>query len=160
MTQRIEIDNLDTALIICPKCGNKKILQLSECSLISALTRIKFRCSCGHTQRAVIKKNFGPSQNIRLAGTFLSRDKEECSGKMIIKKLNSSGITLKTNMDQNIRPGRNLSIEFVLDDPKQSIVQKEVKVLARRGRYLTAEFTSKEHNDNLGPYLVYNKLFV
>jgi len=79
---------------------------------------------------------------------------------MIIKRLNSKGITLKTNMDQKILPGQDLVLEFVLDDGKQSIVKKQVRVLARNGRYLTAEFTEEEHDDNLGPYLFFNKLYV
>lgn len=57
-------------------------------------------------------------------------------------------------------PGIDLNVEFVLDDAKQSVVTKEVRVLARNGRYLTAEFLSKEHFDNLGPYLFFNKLYV
>ncbi len=63
-------------------------------------------------------------------------------------------------MEQKILPGVSLKIEFVLDDAKQSLVRKEVRVLARDGRYLTAEFISKEHYDNLGPYLFFNKLYV
>ncbi|WP_022667021.1 hypothetical protein [Desulfospira joergensenii] len=160
MEQKILIDSLDTALITCPKCGNKKILQLSEYKQVKSLTRIKCRCSCGHTQRAVIEKRSGPDQDIRLAGTFLAKGKTRCSGKMTIKKLNSNGITLKTNTDRKLPPGLSLMLEFVLDDPKQSIVQKEVMVLARSGRYLTAEFVSKNHQDNLGPYLFFNKLYM
>ncbi len=63
-------------------------------------------------------------------------------------------------MEQKILPGLNLMLEFVLDDIKQSIVKKQVRVLARNDRYLTAEFTSTEHHDNLGPYLFFNKPYV
>ena len=159
MEQKIRIDNLDLAVIICPKCGTKKVLQLSEQKLSKTVTRFKYRCSCGHTQRALIEKSLEPPQDIRLAGTFLSSRDARISGNMTIKKINSRGITLKTNIEQDIPPGRNLMLEFVLDDPKQSIVKKEVKVLARSGRYLTAQFLSQEHQDNLGPYLFFNKLF-
>jgi hypothetical protein len=79
---------------------------------------------------------------------------------MVIKKLNNNGVTLKTNIEQKILPGLFLMLEFVLDDAKQSIVKKQVRVLAKNGKYLTAEFTSKEHYDNLGPYLFFNKLYV
>nr|NJM01210.1 hypothetical protein [Desulfobacula sp.] len=53
-----------------------------------------------------------------------------------------------------------LFLEFVLDDAKQSIVQKEVVVKAKNGKYLTAEFTSDLHEDNLGPYLFLNRLYI
>lgn len=160
MEQKITIDSLDTGLITCPRCGAQRILQLSECSRASGPVRIRYRCSCGHALGTVVEKKPGPAQDIHLAGTFLSRNRLDCSGKMTIKKLNSRGLTLKTNTDQKIPPGLTLMVEFVLDDPKQSLVQKEVRVLASKGRYLTAEFMSREHRDNLGPYLFFNRLFV
>ncbi len=38
------------------------------------------------------------------------------------------------------------------------IIQKMIK--AKQGKYLSAEFTSSEHSDNLGPYLFFNKLYI
>lgn len=161
MEQKIRIDSLDTARIACPKCRRKKILQLSAYKLIKRHTRIKYRCTCGHTNLAVLEKPGTTGKETRLAGTFLSREsRRPSSGRMTVRRLNSNGVTLKTNIEQKLLPGLRLLLEFVLDDAKQSVVQKEVKVLARRGKYLTAEFVSKEHYDNLGPYLFFNKLYV
>ncbi|MCP4720829.1 MAG: hypothetical protein GY860_15355 [Desulfobacteraceae bacterium] len=160
MEQKIIIDNLDTARLACPQCKRTKTLQLSEYKLIKRHTRVKYKCNCGHTYIAILEKEFTPPKDTMLAGTFLSKGDPQCSGKMIIKRLNSKGITLKTNVEQTILPGLDLILEFVLDDAKQSIVKKQVRVLARSGRYLTAEFTAAEHSDNLGPYLLFNKLYV
>ncbi len=160
MEQKIFIDNLDTALIRCPDCGIKKILQMSGRPLTEPITRFKYKCTCGHIQRAFIEKRNHRAKDLHLAGTFLSRGTTKCSGKMTIRRLNSKGIALKTNLEQNISPGVAMIVEFVLDDPKQSIVKKEVTVLARNGHYLSAEFISQEHYDNLGPYLFFNKLYV
>jgi hypothetical protein len=159
MEQKVIIDNLDTARLACPVCNRAETLQLSEYKLIKRHTRVKYTCNCGHTHMAVLEKKSRPQQDTRLAGTFISKG-NRYSGKMIIKRLNSKGITLKTNNEQKILPGLNLVLEFVLDDAKQSIVKKQVRVLAKNGRYLTAEFTSAEHYDNLGPYLFFNKLYV
>ena len=160
MEQKVMIDALDTALLVCPQCKRTETLQLSEYKLTKRHTRVKYKCSCGHTYMAILENRSDPRQNTLLAGTFMEMGEVGCSGKMIIKRLNSKGITLKTNMDQNLLPGSNLVLEFVLDDGKQSIVKKQVRVLARNGRYLTAEFTEEEHYDNLGPYLFFNKLYV
>jgi len=160
MEQKVMIDALDTALLVCPQCKRTETLQLSEYKLTKRHTRVKYKCSCGHTYIAILEKKSPPRHTTLLAGTFISTGDIKCSGKMIIKKLNSKGITLKTNMDQKILPGLNLILEFVLDDAKQSIVKKQVRVLARNGRYLTAEFIADEHEDNLGPYLFFNKLYV
>ena len=160
MEQKVRIDNLDTARLVCPECNRAETLQLSEYKLSKRHTRVKYKCSCGNTYMAILENKSDPQHDTMLAGTFMSTGDIPCSGKMIIKRLNSKGITLKTNIDQNILPGLNLVLEFVLDDGKQSIVKKQVRVLARNGRHLTAEFTEEEHYDNLGPYLFFNKLYV
>lgn len=160
MEQKIIIDNLDTALLTCPMCKKIKTLQLSKCKLVKPRTRVKQKCSCGHIHIVILQKQSSFHQETCLAGTYISRGDVRCSGKMVVKKLNNKGITFKTNIEQKILPGLNLMLEFVLDDGKQSIVKKKVQVLARDGKYLTAEFISKEHYDNLGPYLFFNKLYV
>jgi hypothetical protein len=160
MEQKVRIDNLDTARLVCPECNQSKTLQLSEYNLTKRHTRVKYKCSCGNTYMAILENNSDPRQDTMLAGTFISAEGIQCSGKMIITKLNSKGVTLKTNMDQTLLPGINLVLEFVLDDGKQSIVKKQAQILARNGRYLTAEFTEQEHYDNLGPYLFFNRLYV
>lgn len=160
MEQRVIISPLDTARLTCPQCRRVKTLQLSEYGLVRRLTRVRYTCKCGHTFRAALEMRPGTNQNTRLTGTYTNLDNARCRGGLVVKKLNSEGITLKTNRDQNILPGINLRVEFVLDDAKQSVVSRDVRVLARSGRYLTAEFASKEHFDNLGPYLFFNKLYV
>ena len=160
MEQRILIDSLDTARFVCPECSREKIMQLSEYSINRQHTKVKCRCRCGHSYMVVLEKQIESIQDTQLLGTYISNGRIRCSGKMIIKKLNSKGLMLKTNIEQNLWPGLKLFLEFVLDDPKQSIVKKEVVVKAKKGKYLSAEFTSDDHYDNLGPYLFFNKLYI
>lgn len=158
MEQKIFIDSLDTAQFACPECNREKVMQLSEYKIRRRTTRVRCKCKCGHINMVTLKKQIESIQNTQLLGTFSTANRTGCSGKMIIKKLNSKGILLRTNIEQNILPGLKLLLEFVLDDAKQSIVRKEVVVKAKKGKYLSAEFTTSEHADNLGPYLFFNKL--
>ncbi|MFH2093814.1 MAG: hypothetical protein ABIJ31_15750 [Pseudomonadota bacterium] len=160
MKQTIYIDCLDTAHFSCPKCHKEKIMQLSEYNIRRQRTQVNCKCRCGHTYTVILEKTIESIHQTQLLGTFISKGSIRCSGKMIIKKLNSKGIMLQTNIEQNILPGLKLFLEFVLDDAKQSIVKKEVVVKAKKGKYLSAEFLSKDHYDNLGPYLFFNKLYV
>ncbi|MDD9303345.1 MAG: hypothetical protein HUK40_13810 [Desulfobacter sp.] len=160
MKQRVTISSLDTAQLTCPECRRTKTLQLSEYKLIKRHTRVKDTCQCGHVFMVILEKKSSRKNATCLAGTFSARGHIQCAGKMVIKRLNSNGLTLKTNIGQKLLPGLGLSLEFVLDDAKQSVAQKDVRILAKNGQYLTAEFTSKEHFDNLGPYLFFNKLYV
>ncbi|MCP3874845.1 MAG: hypothetical protein GY699_17040 [Desulfobacteraceae bacterium] len=160
MEQRIKIDSFDTARFACPECHREKTMQLSEYKLKRQCTKVKCKCQCGHVYIVILEKMIESIQRTQLLGTFIANGSLKCSGKMIIKKLNSKGLMIKTNIEQNILPGLELFLEFVLDDAKQSIVKKEVVVKAKKGKYLSAEFTSDEHYDNLGPYLFFNKLYV
>jgi len=160
MEQRVLIDSIDTARFACPECHREKTMQLSEYGIHPKPTRVKYRCRCGHTCIVTLEKKNEAIHNTQILGTFNSTGQINCSGKMIIKKLNSKGLMFKTNIEQNLLPGLPLCLEFVLDDAKQSIVEKEVIVKAKKGKYLSAEFTSQTHNDNLGPYLFFNKVYV
>lgn len=160
MEQTTAIDTLDTARIICPGCKKVKILQLSPYPLTLGHTRVKYTCPCGQVFSVILEKKSNIPRETRLAGTYMSSGNLPCSGRMTIKKINSRGLTLKTNIEQKILPGLNLMLEFVLDDAKQSLVKKEIRILARNGRYMTGEFLSQEHYDNLGFYLFFNKLYV
>lgn len=159
MEQRVKISALETADLTCPECGRKKTLQLSEYKLSKRFTRVKYTCGCSHTDFVVLERRSGREKTTALAGTFTTMDEKECTGKMVIIRLNSTGLTLRTNVDEKLLPGITLSVEFVLDDPKQSVVTKQVQVIAKKGRYVSATFTQKEHFDNLGPYLFFNKLY-
>ncbi len=160
MEQKVLIDSLDTARFACPKCNREKIMQLSEYKITRMITRVRCKCRCGHPYMIELEKQAESIQDTQFLGTFITKGQTRCSGKMIIKKLNSKGLLVKTNIEQSILPGLKLFLEFVIDDAKQSIFKKEVVVKAKKGKYLSAEFTSDEHYDNLGPYLFFNKLYV
>lgn len=160
MTQKITIDSIDTAVFVCPECNKTKVLQLSSYRVTKPQTRVKCKCTCGHSDVVLLEKKYACIKETKLTGTYTTSEKTKSSGRMIIKKLNSKGLMLKTNLEQNILPGLKMFLEFVLDDAKQSIVKKEVVVKAKKGKYLSAEFTSEEHYDNLGPYLFFNKLYI
>lgn len=160
MRQTIYIDSLDTASLTCPECNKKKVMQLSEYNLQKRRTHVNCSCRCGCSYGIILEKNPDGAQQTQLPGTYISRGTQRCSGTMIIQKLNSKGIILKTNLEQDMTPGLKLFLEFALDDKKRSVVKKEVLIKAKKGKYLSAEFTTDEHYDNLGPYLFFNKLYV
>ncbi len=56
MAHKILINSLDTATLVCPHCGQKSVIQVSEYKLSKEITRIKCRCLCGNTYPAILKK--------------------------------------------------------------------------------------------------------
>ncbi len=160
MEQRIKISPLDTAILTCPDCGRSKILQLSEYKLEKRFTKLKYTCRCNRTCMVTLENRLDRNSHRCFAGTYTAPGVRQCTGPMVVKRLDSKGLTLKTNRDQNILPGITLEVEFVLDDAKQSMVKKDVRVTARQGNYLTAEFLVANHVDDLGDYLFFNKLYV
>ncbi|MFO7751935.1 MAG: hypothetical protein R6V41_02315 [Desulfobacteraceae bacterium] len=159
MTQTVMIDCLDTAEIVCPECKRQKVFQLSEYPIRSGRVKVRCRCKCGHVYSVFLKKQDDAKHQIHLAGTYISRGENRSIGRMIVKKITAKGLMLKTNFGGNLMPGLKLVLEFVLDDVKQSIVRKEVVVRACHGKYLSAEFASDDHRDNLGPYIFFNRMY-
>jgi predicted RNA-binding Zn-ribbon protein involved in translation (DUF1610 family) len=160
MEQKIQIDSIDTAKFVCPECHKEKIMQLSQYTITRKNTKVQCKCKCGFSYIAVLTKNMEVIKETRLLGTFSSSEKAKLNGKLIIKKLNNKGLMLKTNTEHSFYQGLKILLEFVLDDAKQSIVKKEVVVKAKKGKYLSAEFITQEHDDNLGPYLSLHKINV
>lgn len=159
MAHKILINSLDTATLVCPHCGQKSVIQVSEYKLSKEITRIKCRCLCGNTYPAILEKRNFSQKDVQLSGTYQRVGKIFQNGGMTVKRINSRGLTLRinTNTTRKIRPGQKLKLEFVLDDAKQSIVKRHVVVTAAGGRFVTVDFNSQEHFDNLGHYLLFNK---
>ncbi len=156
MDQKILVDGLETASLTCPQCKKTRQVLLAGYRLPKRYNRLTYHCGCGRHTRAILEKKFDPCPCAGLAGTFRHTGPSPVSGKMTVLKVNQSGITLKTHQDHSIPPGRSLTVEFVLDDPKQSIVRRRVRVLASHGRYLTARFPHCGCNDNLDAYLLFH----
>ena len=153
------VDCLDTAEIVCPECGRKKIFQLSGFPIRDKKVKVRCRCKCGHVYSVYLQKQNDEKHQAHFAGTYVTRGENRSIGKMIVKKISAKGLMLKTNIGDNLMPGLKMVLEFVLDDVKQSIVRKEVVVRACHGRYLSADFTSEDHRDNLGPYIFFHRMY-
>ena len=159
MASTVMIDCLDMAEIVCPECGRKKIFQLSKYTIRNKKVKVRCRCKCSHVYSVFMQKRDDAGHKTHLAGTYIIRGRNRGIGKMIVKKISAKGLMLKTSLGENLMPGLKMMLEFVLDDVKQSIVRKEVVVRACQGHYLSAEFTSEDHRDNLGPYIFFHRMY-
>ncbi|WDP90040.1 MAG: hypothetical protein HUN04_10095 [Desulfobacter sp.] len=161
MENRVKITPLETARLTCPQCERSKTLQLSEYKLTKRFTRVKYTCNCGETFVTTIESRAGQKKDIRLAGTFTLKGKTGKTlgtGRMVITRMTAEGLTMRLDTETKVPARSFLEVEFVLDDAMQSVVTKKVRAVAKNRHFLTAEFTSTKHLDNLGPYLYFNKL--
>lgn len=77
--------------------------------------------------------------------------------KVIITNDNTATfVRIQFNFMQDVAPGDRLDIEFTLDDRERSLIKKEVVVRSVNGKSVGAEFTSTEHYERLGPYLLFD----
>ena len=158
MVQKISIDSLDTATLVCPSCGRRKVLQVSTLSLSRLETRVKANCACGRQCHVILVKQDLRKSDLQLPGTYATPGASKRQGRMTVKRLNSRGLVFMINTGQDLPVGQKLCVELVLDDVKQSIVKKEAVVLAAGQRFISARFSCPDHFDNLGPYLFFNRL--
>ena len=157
---KIPIDSLDTAVLTCPSCGRKKVMQVSCFELTEPETRVRLRCACEKQSEVILKKMDLRSSNLKLPGTYATQGETKQYGRITVKRLNSIGLVFTIIVGRDLPVGQKLLLEFVLDDVKQSIVRKEAIVVATHMRHVSVRFLCPDHFDNLGPYLFFNQLDV
>ena len=76
---------------------------------------------------------------------------------MTVCDISLTGLKLKLNIDRNISVGDILKVEFHLDDPHRSFIEKRIKVMSINQLYLGTEFLPTEDIGRaLGFYLFAN----
>jgi len=102
-------------------------------------------------------KSVGETKNLNLPGSYTAEDGGQ-GGQMTVANISIERIMMKFNFIPRISAEDKFFIEFTLDDKRRSVINKEVIAKEIDDDCLTAEFSSKEHYDRLGPYLHFNGL--
>ncbi len=152
--EKVLINNFNKATFVCPKCENRRTVNVSKYKYIDKAVKVKCNCPCGHTYSVLLERRKDFRKELRLSGSFTGINVDK--GFITITDLSRSGLKFKLNVEKNIQSGDKLTLTFNLDDPQRSMVSKEVVVRSVNGLFVGAEFCTTEHYDKLGPYLLYN----
>lgn len=156
MNEKIFANQEDkSATIICPQCGKIKQTDVARFLEVQSSVRLKCRCSCGFSHVAELERRKYIRKKSNFPGRF-RRAENGRQGVMTVCDVSRSGLKLRVNGSEQFRIGDELSVEFRLDDSLRSLIKKDVIIRKIDASFLGVEFSSMEHYDQLGAYLMFN----
>lgn len=153
MAQKIFITKSGKTNIICPECGKIKQVDVSRFTHTEKAVSLKITCPCGHVFSATLERRLHFRKSVNLQGKTVFKNKRY---ELRILDISRLGLKIRTERALDIQKGEKFVIGFTLDDPGRSQVEKEVIVRKVDGTDLGVEFTSSDHYDKFGPYLLFH----
>lgn len=153
MAQKVFITKSGKANITCPECGKIRAMDVSRFANVDKTVSLKVTCTCGHSFSVMLERRLHIRNDVNLCGQTIFKDEKY---EFKILDISRRGLKIKTGKAMDIQKGEKLVIDFILDDPGQSSVQKEVIVRKVNGIDIGVEFTSSDHYDKFGPYLLFH----
>jgi hypothetical protein len=146
-----------TAVIKCPRCDRAKTVDVSTYSDMERYVRFTARCSCGHTFKVVLERRKHFRKQVHLSGKCALKGGEHPRS-IIVKDLSRQGLRFQIWEPAPYNTGDILTVEFKLDNAKQTVIQKDVVIQLMAGETIGAEFYSRDpqnvYDKELGFYLL------
>ncbi len=140
------------ATLVCPTCHFAKAVSVRQ--FRDKQHRVKIKCKCGHSFKVELEFRRHRRKNTDLPGksTF---DVSVTSGKNIkIVNLSLSGACFEVRGKHNLQIGQKGSINFKLDDYKQTVIIKNATVRSIQGNRIGCEFIEdRAYQKELGFFL-------
>lgn len=160
--KKIFVNSKNQAAFRCHACGREEMKDVSRFFSLDKEIRLKWTCACGQANTVMLERRQFFRENVRLPGSY-SLDRQD--GRTIINPvtivaISHRGLSFKQGLSSrapNFQPGDRLQVQFTLDDRLKSVVSREVVVRSVKGSIVGVEFTSLQHADNLGNYLLFQQ---
>lgn len=149
--KKIFVSEDGMATIICPNCGQTK--QVSVADYIDTHKSIKVRCKCEQKFKVDLEFRQQHRKKTNLNGIY-DIASETGGGRAEIKDVSLSGIGFTVSGVHNVRVGQKIQIEFMLDDSKQTKLNKTAVVRSVSDNRIGCEFQKENaFEKDLGFYL-------
>lgn len=155
MAQKVFIGSNNMATFVCPQCEKSRTVDVSRYQNLERASKVKIRCSCGHTYSVELDKRKHYRKETQLTGMYIhivsslgdNFSEEVGKGIITVLDLSRTGLRFKLNVPPSFGPGDKLMLEFRLDDAKRTLVRKEVVIRNIRELVAGAEFTHHDPSD-------------
>lgn len=152
---KVFIDQNNMATFQCHECGKSKTADVSQYKDVEKTVHVKIKCPCGNAYTAILERRKFFRKDLHLDGVYKSANLSS-QGKMTVLDLSRSGMKIKLDIESKIHIGDKLKLDFYLDNKQHSFISREGTVRSIDNRVIGVEFISREHYDELGPYIRYN----
>ena len=142
----------DEATIVCPHCQSAKVISVKQFRNRQHVLKVKCKCKNNFKVQLEFRRHF--RKDTDLDGTY-DLDAPAIGGGMVkITNLSLSGTCFEVRGVHDIKIGQNGSINFTLDNRKQTVFFKSVTVRSVRGNSIGCEFSDAQaFEKELGFYL-------
>lgn len=149
--KKVFVTEDDMATLTCPGCGLTREVSVADCR--GKRNSISVRCRCGRKFKVALDFRKQHRKQTDLTGVY-DIQAERGGGRAEVKDVSLSGIGFTVSGVHNVRVGQQIQIEFVLDDTKQTKLQKTAVVKSVSGDRIGCEFKKdKAFEKDLGFYL-------
>ncbi len=144
--KRVFINSENKATFVCEKCTKAKTVDVSKYKNINRAVRIKCHCNCGHSYSVLLERRKTFRKQTRLSGVYIYGSKG-FRGPIRVLDLSRTGIKIEVLDSRRFQPGDIFKVEFKLDDPQSSLIEKEVEAKLVKQNTVGGEFTSVSSTD-------------
>jgi len=141
--QRVFVNNDNVATFACPKCEKKITMDFSPYMNVSEILMMECRCRCGHSNTVVVERRKFQRREVHIPGIYAVR-KGNIKGRMTVKDLSRGGLKFELETKKNVKVGDKLFVKFSLDDPKKTLIKKDVFIRSIFGLSIGSEFCSRD----------------
>jgi hypothetical protein len=174
--QKVYLDDNNGITVICPKCKKAQNINATPFLKKQGLVKLTFRfkcelCDCGHKNCHECKESNCTNSNINiinierrkfyrqkvnLAGSLLAENGKKHSIRVL--DLSRTGLRMKTLAPHNIQVDHKLTVDFNLDDEKNTPIKKQLVVRKIDDKIVDGQFAETDNYDTndkaIGFYLM------
>jgi hypothetical protein len=149
-TQKIYLSDKKTAFFECPKCHKSKESDVSKYLNLETSIKLKVKCRCGNVYEVILERRKQFRKGTHLPGKFhyTSLFGEEQNGVMTVLDISKGGFKFKMLIEPKFKKDEIIEVEFNLDNPAKTFIQKQVFVRNIKGAIVNVELCSFDPNDS------------
>lgn len=153
MTQKVFVTKNGKANVSCPGCGKVKPMDVSRFKTMDQKVKLKCTCSCKTIFPIELERRQHIRKPVSLNGELLFGDK---LAPIIVVDVSRLGLKLKTRNPFKLVKDDKITVKFTLDDVGKSRVSKEAEIKSVTADSLGVAFTSTDHYDKFGHYILFH----
>ncbi|MBW2681379.1 MAG: PilZ domain-containing protein, partial [Deltaproteobacteria bacterium] len=123
--KKVYVNDTNHATIICPKCGLKKDLDVTNFK--NTQKKLKAKCRCGEVFRLTLEFRKHFRKKVRLNGGYDVQGRNE-KGEIIIEDISAGGVRFASLKPHYISRSDTVELIFTLDNTMKTEIHKLVKI--------------------------------
>ena len=123
--KKVYADDANRATIICPQCGLKKNMDVTD--FRDTHKKLKAKCRCGEVFPLTLEFRKHHRKKVRLHGEYFIQGKNE-KGKINIEDISLGGIRFASLEPHYISRNDTVELKFTLDNPMKTEIHTPVKI--------------------------------